>query len=142
MGADIKAPAQKIFDYLTDPNKIPSILPGLIENTNVPALPLQVGSKFDYKYQMYGVMLDGTWEVTEIESPSKYSANTTGGIDSKWHYDIAEKDGGSHVVLTVEYSAPDSVLGKVKFDALKKVNEKEAEHLLHNLQTILEMQGE
>ena len=46
----------------------------------------------------------------------------------------------STVKLTVDYAMPDGVLSKIKANALAKINEKEAEHLLHNLKTILEME--
>jgi len=140
MSIDISAPVQRIFDYVTDPNKIPSILPGLVENSNVPELPLKVGSVFNYKYQMFGVMLDGVWSVSEISSPSLYKAHTTGGVESDWTYEISGEGDNSKVSLTVEYVMPQGLVSKIKASALAKINEKEADHLLHNLKTILEMQ--
>ncbi len=137
---EINASPEKIFNFITDPSKIPSILPGLIENSNVPALPLTAGAEFDYKYQMYGVMLDGKWIVDEIQSPSLYKAHTIGGSESWWTQEISGNENKSTVTLTVEYIMPEGVLSKIKANALMSINEKEAEHMLHNLKTILEMQ--
>lgn len=137
---EIEASPETIFNFVTDPSKIPAILPGLVENSNIPALPLQAGSKFNYKYQMYGVMLDGEWIVDEIQSPSLYKAHTTGGSESWWAQEISGDENKSTVTLTVEYAMPEGVLSKIKANALMSINEKEAEHMLHNLKTILEMQ--
>ncbi len=137
---EINASPEKIFNFVTDPSKIPSILPGLIENSNVPALPLTAGAEFDYKYQMYGMMLDGKWIVDEIQAPSLYKAHTTGGSESWWTQEISGDENKSTVTLTIEYKMPEGILGKIKAEALTSINEKEAEHMLHNLKTILEMQ--
>jgi carbon monoxide dehydrogenase subunit G len=138
--AEINAPAQKIFDFITDPSKIPAILPGLTENSNVPPLPLKAGSTFNYKYQMYGVELDGQWIVDEVRSPSYYKSHTTGGSDSTWIEEITPDGDASKVTLTIEYEMPQGVLAKIKGDALASINEKAADEMLHNLKTILEMQ--
>lgn len=137
---EINASPEKIFNYVTDPSKIPSILPGLIENSNVPELPLKAGSQFDYKYQMYGVMLNGQWIVDEIEFPKLYKAHTTGGGESWWTQEISGHGDNSTVTLTVEYLMPEGVLSKIKTNALMSINDKEADHMLHNVKTILEMQ--
>lgn len=137
---EINASQEQIFNFITDPSKISSILPGLIENSNVPELPLVAGAKFDYKYQMYGVMLDGEWIVDEIEFPRLYKAHTTGGSDSLWTQEISGEGDKSTVTLTVEYTMPEGVLSKIKANALISINDKEADHMLHNLKTILEMQ--
>jgi carbon monoxide dehydrogenase subunit G len=136
----INVPPQKIFDFITTPTNIPFILPGLVENYDIPTLPLKAGSKFGYKYQMYGVMLDGLWIVDQIESPTLYKAHTTGEAASTWIQEISGDEQSSTVTLTVEYTIPEGVLNRIKSNALQSINEKEADHMLHNLKTVLEMQ--
>lgn len=136
---EINASPEKIFNFITDPSKIPSILPGLIENDNV-TMPLVVNSSFNYKYQMYGVILEGKWTVDELNSPTLYKAHTNGGIESWWTQEISGDENKSTVTLTVEYGMPNGVLSKIKANALMSINDKEADHMLHNLKTILEMQ--
>lgn len=137
---EINASPEKVFNFITDPSKIPAILPGLIENSNIPVLPLVAGSEFDFKYQMYGVMLDGKWTVDEIQFPSLYKAHTTGASESWWTQEISGDSDKSTVTLNVEYTMPEGVLSKIKASALMSINDKEADHMLHNLKTILEMQ--
>ena len=113
MSTDIGVSAQKVFDFITDPNNIPSVLPGLVENSNIPSLPLVPGATFDFTYQMYGVNFEGVCTVLEIVSPRLYKNHTTGGIESNWTSEIEESEGGCRVVLTVEYEIPSGLFGSL-----------------------------
>lgn len=135
----IKAPPGKIFEFLTNPNKIPLVLPSLVENKKVPKLPLTKGSSFDYVYQMYGVKLKGTWNVEKINSETlSYHATTTGDVKSDWIYEIKVKGSTTLVELIIQYEIPKGVLEKVEQSIVSKVNETEAKHYLQNLKTALE----
>ena len=136
---EVNAPIEKVFEVITNPAKIPLVMPGLIENTNIPKLPLKKGDKFKYKYQMFGVILTGTWTVDKIEFPSAYEATTDGDIPSKWKYKLISKKGKTLLEFEVKYEIPKSVIAQVKGAAIKSMNEKETDHYMHNLQTVLEM---
>ena len=90
---------------------------------------------------MYGVILDGQWEVTHLEAPSRYEARTTGGGVSEWKYQLDDANGGTRLSLVVESEVPKSVFGKVKIDVLKGINTKEIDHYFENLQALFELQG-
>ena len=136
---EISAPIENVFELLTNPAKIPLVMPGLIENTSIPKLPLKKGDKFKYKYQMFGVILTGTWTVEKIESPSVYEAATDGDIPSKWKYKLISNKGKTRLEFEVNYDIPKNVLAQVKAAAIKSMNEKESDHYMHNLKTVLEM---
>ena len=139
--ATIGVPAQQVFDFLVSPDKIPLVMPSLIENYNIPPLPLEQGSEFSYKYQLYGVVLEGSWIVTAIEPPTRYEARTTGAAESEWRYRLTERNGSTHIVLTVQYETPQSVLQQVKSSIVEAMNQREAETYIQNLKMVLEMQG-
>jgi len=81
---DISVPPEKVFNFLTNPKNIPLVLPGLIENYNIQELPIQVGSKFNFKYQTLGIVQEGEVVVDKVESNSIYDFTSTGGVVSKW----------------------------------------------------------
>ncbi|HEX9221672.1 MAG TPA: SRPBCC family protein, partial [Gemmatimonadaceae bacterium] len=110
----IHASAGRVFDFLVSPEKIPLVLPGLVENTDIPPLPLKEGASFHFLYQMYGVMLRGTWTVKVVEPDTRYEAITEGEVASKWKYVLTERDGSTNVDLVIEYETPRSVLQKIK----------------------------
>lgn len=135
----IEADSQKVFDFLTDPNKIPLVMPSLVSNENIPELPLVVGSKFNYDYQLYGVRLKGTWEVTQIESPTKYCATISGDVDGTFEYDLEESDGKTTLKLIMTYNPIKSVLEKASQPAIQSINANEAKHYMMNLKNALEL---
>lgn len=138
----INAPINKVWDFLTNPHKIPLAMPGLIENTNVPDLPLQVGSKFNYKYQMFGVLLEGELTVTKYDKPTRYEFSTTGDAKSEWVYTLEDLGNSTKFVIQASYEVPQNVLQKLKNDVIAAMNQKESNLYVQNLKTLLEMQGE
>ncbi|MDP9352673.1 MAG: SRPBCC family protein, partial [Chloroflexota bacterium] len=87
------------------------------------------------------VILEGSWVVTAIEPPTHYEARTTGAGNSEWKYRLAESNGRTHVVLTVQYDIPESVLQKVKSAMIEAMNQREADVYVQNLKMALEMQA-
>jgi carbon monoxide dehydrogenase subunit G len=140
--ATIDVPAETVFDFLVSPEKIPLAMPGLIENYNIPDLPLKVGSQFNYRYQLLAVVLEGTWTVTTLERPTRYEARTTGGGLSEWRYLLTAADGSTRVSLTVEYETPRSLLEKARVAVVQATSQREAEEYLQNLKMALELQRE
>lgn len=139
---DIRRPAEDVFDFLVSPQKIPLVLPGLVENTDIPPLPLVPGSRFRYRYQMYGVMLEGSWICRVVERPSRYEAETDGDVPSSWLYELSERSGTTHVSLLVTYETPRSLVSRIKSDVLVRINQQEADAYFQNLKTVLEMTEE
>lgn len=137
----IRTSADRVFDFLVSPEKIPLVLPGLVDNLDIPPLPLQPGSKFRYRYQMYGVMLEGHWTANRIERPTRYEATTDGDVASEWRYDLTSEDGATRLDLLVTYETPQSVLQKIRSEVMLKINQQEADAFLSNLKTVLEMQA-
>ncbi len=134
----IKAPIQKVFDFIVDPMQTPKAMTGSIENTNISDMPLKEGSTYNYRYKMLGVTLDGVWEVKQLESPKVYSARTLGDAESEWEYELKEENGVTIVTLTVTYKPPQTVAERVRLTAMAKINELEAKNFLHNLKVLTE----
>lgn len=137
----IKASAEEVYDFLTNPSQIPLVLPGLIENSDIPDLPLKVGDSFTYRYQVAGVVFEGKWIVSVADRPSRYSAKTVGGADSEWTYTMRGGSDGTNVVLTVKYVAPQSLLDKISVPILRRINQHDSESLMNNLKVVLEFKN-
>ena len=135
----INASQEKVFDFLTNPNKIPLVMSSLLANTNVPTLPIKKGTKFNYKYRLLGIIFTGTWTVTALQRPKVYKARTEGGVSSEWSYSISKKGKGTNVHLGISYALPKSILANIKTAAANSINKKETELFLHNLKTVIEM---
>lgn len=135
----ISASPEAVFDKLADPRWVTSVMPGLIENTNVARIPVQAGDAFDYAFQVFGVILHGKWYVDVADRPSSYKAHTDGDGLSRWEYQLSGDGKTTTLKLTVRYDMPTGVVGKAKVEFLKSINKKAGEHYLHNIKQYFEL---
>lgn len=138
----INVPIDQVWKFLVDPHKVPLVMPSLIGNYNVPELPLKVDSKFNYKYQMFGVVLEGELVVKKLSEPTNYEFITNGDVSSEWVYTLENTGNSTKIHLIVSYGTPQGVVQKVKTAVMVKMNQRETELYLQNLKTVLEMQNE
>ena len=71
----IKAPVEKVYDYISEPTNLPEIWPSLVEVKDVQKLP-SGGTKERWVYKMAGIRLEGTSESEDTESASPTSASS------------------------------------------------------------------
>ena len=138
----VEAPRDQVYQFLVNPYQVPLVLPGLIDISDVPELPLKVGDAFNSRYQVAGVVLEGQWTATELDGSSHYTATTNGAADSEWSYELTDQDGGAHVSLTVRYNIPDSILQKAQAPLLRSINKHDGEALMKNLKVVLEVKNQ
>ncbi len=135
---EIKAQAQRVFDFITQPTNLPTIWPNLVEVSNV----VTKGGgyhEFDWVYKMAGLHFKGHAK-TEEAQPGKLSrVRNEGAIPSTFIWTFQGLDGtGTRLTCEVEYTIPVPVLGKLAEVVVAKMNEREAETLLANLKDMLE----
>ena len=86
-------------------------------------------------YKMAGMRFEGTSETTEVVTETK------GGIPSKFVWTYQAEDGGTKLTMTVEYTVPVPLPGKLAEAFIVKQNEHEADVMLANLKDRLEAIG-
>lgn len=133
----IKAPAQRVFDYVTQPTNLPSIMPSMIEVSNVAPQP-NGGRNFDWIYKMAGVRLKGHSKIEQHEPGKLAVVRTSGGIVSTWTWKFEGDGVGTRLTLDVEYMIPVPVLGKLAEAIVARMNERETELTLAHLKEITE----
>ena len=132
----ISAPVEKVFNYLADQKSQPDWIPSMVEvwDTSEPA----VGNTFKWKYKMAGVLLEGETTVTELVPNKSLRTVSNGAVASDWLFLLEARDGKTELELTIEYSIPVPVLGKVAERILLKRNEREADLAIENLKVTME----
>jgi len=131
----INAPVDKIFSYISIPNNLPKFWPSLVEVTDVESLPTG-GYKARYVYKMAGIHFEGTGKYTEIVTNKSLVIVTKGGISSILNWTFRSQYNRTRVSLTVNYTIPIPLLGKLAEVVVKKMNEQELTSMLANLRTI------
>ena len=134
----IKAPAKKIFDFISNPKNMAIVIPHVIRNYNLSKGPYKPGYTFDWEFSMMGVPFKGKWTITEYDVPKRYVAETEGMIKSKWVYSFSQNSGATTWRATVEYQTPKKLLSKFAETTIHKINEKDLVAFMNNVKTIME----
>ena len=136
----IKAPVEKVFDYISEPTNLPEIWPSLVEIKDVQKLP-SGGTRDRWVYKMAGIRLEGTSESEDAECipNQRFVSKTKGGVESTQTWMFQPEAGGTKVTLEVEYTVPIPVLGKLAEAIIVKMNEHEGELILANLKARMEV---
>ena len=133
----IKAPAEKVFSYISEPKSLPEIWPSLVEIKDVKPLP-NGGHSNRWVYKMAGVRLEGSSEDIEFVSNQRLVSKTKGGADSTQIWTFEPEANGTKVTFSVEYTVPIPVLGKLAEAIIVKMNDREGDLLLANLKARME----
>jgi len=135
----IDAPVEKVFEFMDDPHRLVEVWPSLMEVRNLQAAP-GGGYNYEWSYKMAGVKLDGTSEVVAFQRDKHAEAVTKAGAESHWYWDYAEADGGgTDLTVTVEYTLPVPVVGRLAEPVIARQNERELDLMLANAKTRLEV---
>ena len=133
----IHASLAKIYNYISKPSNLPQVCSSLIEIKNEQLLP-NGGYKAEWVYKMAGTHLAGTGEYVEVVPMRYFTIKTEGAIDSTITMTFRPKNEQTRVTLTIDYRIPFPLLAWLSGRVIVKLNEKETEHILANLKTIME----
>ena len=132
----INAPVEKVFAYVDDPMSQLEYLPSIVEVKDVTGHG--VGAHYRWTYKMAGLRFEGESTMTEYIPNERMVVQSKGGIVSTWSWTFTPEDGGTKVNLTVEYTIPVPVLGKLGEALVLKQNEREADQVMANIKAKLE----
>jgi uncharacterized protein YndB with AHSA1/START domain len=102
----INAPIEKVFAYVTDFRKNAEWQDGVIESTQSPDGPTQMGTKFKTVRTFLGQKLEASGEVTEFEANKKFAFKSTSGpIQFSMVQTFESIPGGTKLSMLVEMEA-------------------------------------
>jgi uncharacterized membrane protein len=134
---EIKAPVAKVFAFVTDFRNAAKWQNGVIEASQTPDGPTQLGTKIKMVRTFLGQRLEATAEVTEFAANRKIAFKSTSGpIQFHFVQTFASISGGTKVDVQVEMEG--SGFFKVAEGALGSNMKKELESQGQKLKEILE----
>lgn len=133
----IHAPVEKVFGFAAMPSHLPKFWSSMVEVTDVEPLP-NGGHRFRWVYKMAGMRFEGTSEDVEYVPDQRIIQQSRGGIESTVTWTFLSDAGGTRVTFQAGYTVPVPLLGRLAEVVIVKVNEREAEALLANLQARME----
>ena len=135
----IKAPPDKIFDFVIKSSNLIRLWPSLLEITNEKSLP-NGGYCANYKYKMAGITLNGKSECIEVVPGKMFSVRINGAVDCTMTWTIQPQDNlQTKVNITMDYQAHLPPFNCLAENIVAKMNERESEVILDNLREILEI---
>ena len=134
----INAPVKKVFDYIADPVPSPEWLPGMVEIKDVIRTEDGVGSAHNWVYKMAGVRFEGKSITDEFVQNKKIVVRSESSIKTLWSWNFEPLIDGTKIDLSVEYTIPMPVLGKLAEAIVLKQNEREADLALANIKAKME----
>ncbi len=133
----INAPVERVFDYASHPENLPEIWPSMVEVKN-PQRKEDGSHSFDWVYKMAGVHFRGHSDTVEVEKNKHLKLKSTEGIQNTFDWSYSGENGTTRVEMSVDYSVPVPLLGKLAEPFVAKLNEREAQTVLENLKARLE----
>lgn len=134
----INAPVNKVFDYIADPKLTPEWLPGMVEVKDIKQTEKGVGSTHNWVYKMSGMSFEGKNITDEFTPNKKIVIRSEGRIKTLWNWNFEPHNNGTKIDLSVEYTIPMPVLGKIAEAMVLKQNEREANLALANIKAKME----
>jgi uncharacterized membrane protein len=133
----IKAPVEKVYDFLGDPKNLPEIWPSMVEVKDVQPSP-KGGYNFSWTYKMAGMRFEGASETTEAIANQRGVTESKKGIQSRFIWTYKPEAGGMKLTVQVEYTVPIPLVGKLAEAFIIKQNENEMNMMLANLKARME----
>ena len=134
----IDAPVKKVFEYASNAELMPEWLPGMVEVKDVNRTEEGVGSTNKWVYKMAGMRFEGETVTEEYVPEKKIVTRSKGGVDSLWTWNFEPHNDGTMIDLTVDYTIPIPVLGKIAEAIILKQNIREADLALANIKAKME----
>jgi uncharacterized protein YndB with AHSA1/START domain len=133
---NINAPVEKVFAYISDPTSLPEWMLNLSDVTDVTGSG--VGQHYHWKFRMAGIPLRGETTVSEHVPNERWVLDSTGGGTSTWTFAFAPTEGGTMLNMSVDYTIPVPVLGKLAEKLVLKRNQREADQSMENIKETME----
>jgi len=135
----IKAPVEKVFDLLYDPNNLPEIWPNLIDVNKVKESNLG-GFDYGWVYKMSDLQIEGKTKVMEFLTNRRLVTKSTKGLQGTTTWDLHSDGEETHLVFEMQYEIPPSLLKGRSEQTLIENSEHDVEAMLENLKQKAEVE--
>lgn len=136
----IKAPVNRVFDFLSEPQNLPEIWPNIVEVRNIKRPKIGNALQYDWTYKMSGMRFDGKSDMVDYVLYERMVIKSQKGPVSTitWNFDMVERE--TQVKLEIEYEIPGSLLNKVNEKIIVQEQEHEVGAMLDNLKSHVELE--
>jgi ligand-binding SRPBCC domain-containing protein len=120
----IPAPRLEVFDYLTDPNNLPTLLkPSIDVKVVTPEIALKRGNEVHFMMSRFGLSQSIRFRIEDILRGSRLSYRQSEGVFASWNHTMKFDEHGENGTLVtdlVDYNVPMGLFGHLADDLLLK----------------------
>lgn len=139
---EIAVPAAAVFAFLADIRNMAKWLVAIKKIWDTSHDDPGLGLTYRWQYGFLGVTLVGTGECVVHESPRRVTFRTAGDSEGDWAFVLEEREGKTHLTLTVTYTLPDSVFGRIKNAAREMIANHDADRAVEDIKVLCEAEIE
>ena len=132
-----RSPAE-VIEYIADVSNHPAFIGPLKTVADLSGDPRKPGTSWTWVFVMAGVELTGDAETVKYEPGLLFSYRTTSGALSTFEYSATAQGDSAKVTINVEYTIPDTLLGKVQGPVVERLNDLDGQRAVDNLKVILD----
>src|ERR1051325_967562 len=131
---EIAVPQEKVFEFISEPKRAPTFVPGLNRISNISSSEPKVGRTWEFEFNWHGLILAGQTKCTQYDPPRLYQFQTLTGAKSTWTYRCDQQDRRTRLTLEVEFELPQGLLGRFATPgSLEKMNQNRVHETLSNI---------
>jgi len=120
----IPAPRLEVFDYLTDPNRLPALLkPAIDVKVVTPDVPLKRGNEVHFVMSRFALSQSIRFRIEDVLRGSRLSYRQSEGVFAAWNHTMKFDEHGENGTLVtdlVDYQVPMGLFGHLADDLLLK----------------------
>jgi uncharacterized protein YndB with AHSA1/START domain len=142
---EISAPPERVWEILTDPERLPQYNATIIEVSDATSRLDQVGATYRSVAKVYGRRIEGTWEVTEVvpmrrivqrgSAPGGGAATVIGTLEPT-------DRGTTRAAVEIDYQLPAGFLGEIANKLfIERSVERDVRYTNENLKALAEGGG-
>jgi uncharacterized membrane protein len=139
-GIKIKAPLNKVFDFLSEPESLPEIWANLVEVKNVKRPKVGNNVQYEWTYKMSGMRFDGKSEIVDYALYERLGTKSLKGLSTSISWKLDKQERETQVSLEIDYEIPAPLLQKVNENIVVQENEHDVDAMLENLKSHVELQ--
>jgi uncharacterized protein YndB with AHSA1/START domain len=140
----IEAPPERVWQLITDPQRLPEYNTTVIEVHDATGPLDQVGARYRTVSRVYGRRIEGPWEVTDVEPNRRLvtRGSAAGGGQVTLIQTLEPADGGSRAAVDIDYELPAGFIGEIANKLfVERALERDVRHTGDNIKAIVEAES-
>jgi uncharacterized membrane protein len=135
----VKCPPERAFDYFADYRHVAAVLDGVKRWEPIGTKTRGVGARYNVEMAALGLPLESVLRLARWRRPREIGwISESGLIKQEGRFTFTEVPSGVHIVLSIAYTPPASILGAAVAGRLDRVVRRQLQSALERVRDTLE----